>query len=351
VKQVLDVLVQHGADPSIAVDAHPHIGTNKLPKLIAAIRKTIIEQGGEVFFNTKVEDFILADNEIKKIKTADGNLHDVQRVILATGHSARDIFELLAKKNIAIEAKPFAMGVRIEHPQALIDQIQYKCEERTAYLPPSSYSLVEQVDGRGVFSFCMCPGGVICPAGTATNETVVNGWSSSKRNGLFANSGMVVAVNPADWTAYSKHGALAALALQQALEQKAFDMTGSIAAPAQRVEDFIQQKNSTTLPRTSYQPGVVAADLHQLLPEFIATGLQKGLIAFGNKMKGYRTNEALLVGVESRTSSPVRIPRDKITFRHITIKNLIPCGEGAGYAGGIVSAALDGIACANSLQQ
>jgi hypothetical protein len=272
-------------------------------------------------------------------------------VILATGHSARDIFELLAKKNIAIEAKPFAMGVRIEHPQALIDQIQYKCEERTAYLPPSSYSLVEQVDGRGVFSFCMCPGGVICPAGTATNETVVNGWSSSKRNGLFANSGMVVAVNPADWTAYSKHGALAALALQQALEQKAFDMTGSIAAPAQRVEDFIQQKNSTTLPRTSYQPGVVAADLHQLLPEFIATGLQKGLIAFGNKMKGYRTNEALLVGVESRTSSPVRIPRDKITFRHIAIKNLIPCGEGAGYAGGIVSAALDGIACANSLQQ
>lgn len=349
IKKVLDVLIQYGADERIGYEAHPHIGTNKLPHIVEVIRETIIANGGEVYFGKKATNFKLENNRIKQIICADGDVFDTQNVIIATGHSARDIFELLYAKNILIEAKPFALGVRIEHSQALIDSIQYKQKERGKFLPASSYSLVAQACGRGVFSFCMCPGGVIACASTDADETVVNGWSSSKRNGPYANSGMVVAVNPENWTKYNKFGALAALEFQKAVERKAFAATASIRAPAQRVEDFIQKKMSVDLPRTSYQPGITNADLSAVLPDFITQSLREGLIDFGKKMKGYRTNEALLVGVESRTSSPVRIPRDKETLRHPQIENLFPCGEGAGYAGGIVSAAMDGMACANAV--
>lgn len=349
IKKVLDVLIQHGADERIAYEAHPHIGTNKLPRIIEAMRQSILDQGGEVHFNKKVVDFTVEDNRITQILCADGDVLPCQQLILATGHSARDIFELLYRKHIAIEAKPFALGVRIEHPQALIDSIQYKRPERGNFLPPSSYSLVTQACNHGVFSFCMCPGGVIAPCSTTGGETVVNGWSSSARNGPFANSGMVVSVDVADWKQYSQHGALAALEFQKQVEQKAFVATGSIQAPAQRVEDFIQNKQSRDLPRTSYLPGIVPVELKQVLPQFVTNSLREALVDFGKKMRGYRTNDAVLIGVESRTSSPVRIPRDKVTLRHPQISNLLPCGEGAGYAGGIVSAAMDGMACANAL--
>ncbi len=349
IKKVLDVFIQHGADERIGYEAHPHIGTNKLPRIIENIRQTIIDSGGEVHFNKKAVDFVIENSEIRKIVCADGEVFSCQNVILATGHSARDIFELLQRKNILIEAKPFALGVRIEHPQALIDSIQYKCETRNEFLPPSSYSLVTQAIGRGVFSFCMCPGGVIAPSMTDLNETVVNGWSSSARNGPFANSGIVVAVNPENWKHLSSHGPLAALEFQKQVEQKAFAATGSIQAPAQRMEDFIQNKVSASLPRTSYTPGIISSPLKATLPSFITNSLREAFIDFGKKMRGYRTNEAVLVGVESRTSSPVRIPRDKETLQHPQIKNLFPSGEGAGYAGGIVSAAMDGMACANAV--
>ncbi len=349
IKKVLDVLIQHGADERIGYEAHPHIGTNKLPRIIEAMRQSILDQGGEVHFNKKVVDFTVEDNRITHIVCADGDVLPCQQLILATGHSARDIFELLHRKHIAIEAKPFALGVRIEHPQALIDSIQYKRPERGNFLPPSSYSLVTQACNHGVFSFCMCPGGVIAPCSTTGGETVVNGWSSSARNGPFANSGMVVSVDVADWKQYSKHGALAALEFQKQVEQKAFAATGSIQAPAQRVEDFIQNKQSKDLPRTSYLPGIVPVELKEVLPQFVTNSLREALVDFGKKMRGYRTNDAVLIGVESRTSSPVRIPRDKVTLRHPQITNLLPCGEGAGYAGGIVSAAMDGMACANAV--
>lgn len=346
IKKVLDVLIEHGADERIGYEAHPHIGTNKLPRIIEAMRETIIEKGGEVHFNTKLTGLTIKDGKIVALQCADGKKFDCQQVILATGHSARDIFELLYREGILIEAKPFALGVRVEHPQELIDSIQYKCDTRGEYLPAASYSLVTQANGHGVFSFCMCPGGVICPSSTEDGETVVNGWSSSARNGPYANSGVVVAVNPENWEHLSKHGPLAALEFQKQVEQKAFAATGSIVAPAQGLEDFINGKTSRTLPRTSYLPGITSYNMADVLPAFIAKSLREGLIDFGKKMRGYRTNEAVLVGVESRTSSPVRIPRSKETFRHPQISNLLPCGEGAGYAGGIVSAAMDGMACA-----
>lgn len=350
IKKVLNIFIQHGADAKIGIEAHPHIGTNKLPRIIENMRKTIIEFGGEVHFGKRVSDFVLKDNEIKMIQCADGSEYPCQDVILATGHSARDIFELLQRKNILIVAKPFALGVRVEHTQELIDSIQYKCESRGKFLPPASYSLVSQVKGRGVFSFCMCPGGVIAPAGTANNETVVNGWSSSARNGPFSNSGIVVQVQPENWQQYEAEGPLAALAFQSEIEQKAFNVVGSIQAPAQRLEDFIQKKTSLHLPKSSYVPGLTSYDLNTVLPKFISDTLREGFIDFGKKMRGYRTNEAIVVGVESRTSSPVRIPRDKESLHHPQIKNLFPCGEGAGYAGGIVSAAMDGIACVLRMQ-
>lgn len=349
IKKVLDVFIQHGANENIGYEAHPHIGTNKLPAIIENMRHTILSNGGEVHFNKRLSGFKIEDDKIKSLMFADGDEQECQNVILATGHSSRDVFEMLLAHGLLIEAKPFALGVRVEHQQTLIDSIQYKRNERGEFLPPSSYSLVTQACGRGVFSFCMCPGGIIAPASTAPGETVVNGWSPSKRNGKYANSGMVVSVNPENWKHLEKFGPLAALQFQKQVEQKAFELTGSIKAPAQRMEDFIQNKQSQNLPACSYIPGILPFKLQDVLPAFISQSLQEGLIDFGKKMRGYRTNEAVLVGVESRTSSPVRIPRHKETLQHPQLTNLYPCGEGAGYAGGIVSAAMDGIACANAI--
>lgn len=355
IRRIMEILVSHGATEEILVDAHPHIGTNKLPKLVAELRESILQAGGEVLFETKVTDLILESNEIKGVITQDGEKIFGLGVILATGHSARDIFHLLYHKKILIEAKPFALGVRIEHAQSLIDRIQYHCEvDRGPYLPASSYSLVHQTmyqgKQRGVFSFCMCPGGFIVPAATSPGEIVVNGMSPSRRDSKFANSGMVVAVELEDLPQHQKYGPLAAMMFQAEVEQRAWKAGGETqTAPAQRMVDFTQGKTSKSLLETSYQPGLLSADMHEVLPEFISQRLKQGLIAFGQKMKGYLTNDAQIIGVESRTSSPVRIPRDKETFEHPVIKGLYPCAEGAGYAGGIVSAAMDGERCAEKL--
>ena len=338
---ILRRFVQFGADDNILIDAHPHIGTNKLPLIIQAMRKQIVDCGGLFLFEKKVVDFLLHDNRVKHVLTSDGNIFEADAFILATGHSARDVFHLLHQKKILIEAKPFALGVRIEHPQQLIDGIQYHGQD--PFLPPASYSLVQQVDHGGVFSFCMCPGGIIAPASTAAGELVVNGWSPSKRNNPFANSGIVVTVEQDDMKAYHQHGPLAAMYLQQDVERKAFTAGGGkFVAPAQRMADFVSKKVSASLPSCSYLPGVHSTDLSQVLPSFIHNSLRQAFPLFGQKMKGYFTNEAVLVATESRTSSPVRIPRDPKTLRHPQIANLFPCGEGSGYAGGIVSAAMDG---------
>ncbi len=347
VLRILQLFHHFGAEADILYDAHPHIGTNKLPQIITAIREQIIACGGEVLFDTKVTDILLDGAAIKGITTANGLTIHCKSVILATGHSARDIFELLHKKKIAVECKPFALGVRIEHPQELIDQAQYHCSVRDPLLPPASYSLVAQENGRGVFSFCMCPGGIIAPAATAPGELVVNGWSPSKRNNPFANSGTVVAVDEKDFAAYGFTGPLAAMYYQQMVEQRSFEAGGgNLVAPAQRMADFVNGVASSSLPVCSYIPGVRSLDLSEVLPAEVGRALKKGVVDFGKKMKGYFTNEAILVATESRTSSPVRIPRDKETLQHIQIKGLYPCAEGAGYAGGIVSAAIDGERCA-----
>ena len=299
--------------------------------------------GGEFLFEKKVIDFIVKDNEIKGVKTADGNSFEGKTVILATGHSARDIFELLDSKKVLIESKPFALGVRVEHPQSLIDSAQYHCAVRGDFLPPASYSWVQQVDGKGVFSFCMCPGGIIAPAATSPGELVVNGWSPSKRNNPYANSGIVVSVEEKDFQVFKKHGPLAAMFFQQSIEKKAFDAGGGkFVAPAQRLVDFTENKLSSSLPDCSYLPGIHSSSLNEVLPAFIHKNLQQAFKEYGKKMRGYFTNDAIVVATESRTSSPVRIPRDAETLQHPQIKNLYPCGEGAGYAGGIVSAAMDG---------
>lgn len=351
IKKVLKVFVEHGANPTILYESNPHIGTNKLPAIVEGIRKTILEHGGEVHFEKKVVDFVLENKEIKSVVCADETEYTAQKVILATGHSARDIFELLDKKKIKIEAKPFALGVRIEHPQSMIDSIQYRCDVRSDYLPPANYKLVSQQRGRGVFSFCMCPGGIIAPASTSPGEVVVNGWSPSKRNGKYANSGMVVSVGEKDFEPYKEYGELRAMKYQAAVEKIAFETNQDLTAPAQRVVDFIKNRESRTLEKTSYIPGVQSRDLREVLPKEVALALREGLITFGKKMRGYTSNQGMLVGVESRTSSPVRIPRDKESLLHTECTNLFPCGEGAGYAGGIMSAALDGIACAEKLLQ
>lgn len=352
IDKVLNSFVQFGADEKILVEAHPHIGTNKLPHIITAMRNRIIDCGGEVLFEKKVIDFILQNNTLKAVKTSDGDTIEADAFILATGHSARDIFKLLDAKKILIESKPFALGVRIEHPQDLIDSIQYHCAIRDAALPPSSYSLVEQINNRGVFSFCMCPGGIIAPAATNPNELVVNGWSPSKRNNPFANSGMVVSVDEKDAFEFFKNknskfetqnSKLLLMYFQQAVEEAAFMAGGGkFVAPAQRMADFCNNKISVNLPDCSYLPGVHATSLQEVLPAIVFNTLQQGFKAFGNKMTGYYTNEAIVVATESRTSSPVRIPRNDDTLQHPQINNLYPCGEGAGYAGGIVSAAMDG---------
>lgn len=343
IHKALRILVEHGAKSDILIEAHPHIGSNKLPVVVQNIRETILNFGGEINFNSKVTDFIIKDEAVTGVIINDTLEVFGDSVLLATGHSARDIFYLLKKKNIKIEQKPFAMGIRIEHPQALIDEIQYKQNPRNKFLPAASYKLTAQVNGRGVFSFCMCPGGLIVPSATAPGEIVVNGMSMSRRDSEFANSGIVVAVEKEDLKEYEHFGELAGLEFQKETERKFFEAgDGSQKAPAQIMTDFVKGKVSGMIGKTSYIPGVYSYQLSDLLPGFISERLKYGLGHFGNKMKGYFTDEGYMIGLESRTSSPVRIPRNRETFEHTEIKNLFPCGEGAGYAGGIISAALDG---------
>lgn len=359
INRILHLFKRFGAEEKILYEAHPHIGTNKLPHIITAMRQQIIDCGGEILFEKKVTGFVIHDRKVEAVTTSNGDRYEADAVILATGHSARDIFQLLHEAGILIEAKPFALGVRVEHPQALIDSVQYHSSyggstiiNRDPYLPPASYSLVQQVADKGVFSFCMCPGGIIAPAATAPGELVVNGWSPSKRNNPFANSGIVVTVSAGDVSRISKSWKLNAgkpgtdplllMRFQQAVEQKAFHAGGgNLAAPAQRLADFTRNKVSASLPVCSYVPGIHTADLQEVFPFFIYKSLQAAFKEFGKKMKGYYTNEAVVVATESRTSSPVRIPRNA-SLNHPQIENLYPCGEGAGYAGGIVSAAMDG---------
>nr|WP_299036177.1 FAD-dependent oxidoreductase [uncultured Tenacibaculum sp.] len=350
VRKIFENLVYHGATDQILVDAHPHIGTNKLPKIIQNIRETILKHGGEVHFETRVTDFIVKNNKLQAIQLQNGTEMAVNAVVLATGHSARDIYELLHKKDILLKAKSFAMGVRVEHPQEIIDQIQYSCSgQRDELLPAAAYSLVHQVGNRGVYSFCMCPGGFIVPAATANGEVVVNGMSPSRRNNKFANSGIVVEINvDKDLPKYEKYGVLKGLQYQKDLEKLAFNAGGkSQVAPAQRLTDFVEGRLSSSLNDCSYQPGLNSSPLHSLLPKLIGSRLRKGFAAFGQKMHGYYTAEANIVGVESRTSSPVNIPR-KENLEHPQIEGLFPCGEGGGYAGGIISAAMDGERCAEA---
>lgn len=353
VDEILATLIQHGADENILIDAHPHIGTNKLPRVVQAIRETILKSGGKIHFNTKMVDFIIENNTLIGITDQNGLNYFAENTILATGHSARDVFYLLHNKKINIESKPFAIGVRVEHQQSLINKIQYGRNSANDLLPPASYKLVHQTKNHGVFSFCMCPGGIIAPCATAPGEIVTNGWSPSKRNNTFSNSGIVVTINPDDLIEYKQYGSLAGLKFQETIEKKAFkagkndekNNFGQIA-PAQRLTDFLKNKTSTSLPECSYNPGLISAPIHQLFPKNITEALQEGFKEFGKKMYGFISEDAIIVAVESRTSSPVKIPRHRETLEHIEIKGFYPCGEGAGYAGGIVSAAIDGQNCA-----
>ncbi len=348
VKRILKLLIGFGATREILVDAHPHIGTNKLPAIIAKIREKIVESGGEVVFETRVTDIRIKNNQITGIKTHKGQLFHTNNLILATGHSARDIFDLLDQKGVKIEAKPFALGVRVEHPQELIDSIQYKCANRGKYLPPSPYSIVKQINGRGIYSFCMCPGGIIAPCATKPGEVVTNGWSPSKRDKATANSGIVVELRLTDFARFGS-SALAGMHFQRNIEQTAWLQGGKTQrVPAQRLVDFVEGKISSNLPETSYKPGVTSTQMEKIFPDFIYKILQNGFKEFDQSMKGFLTNEAVVHAPESRTSSPVRIPRDAKSLEHVQISGLFPCGEGAGYAGGIISAAIDGEKCAES---
>ncbi len=348
VNRILHIFNANGAVQDILVDAHPHIGTDKLPSIIASIRNVILNCGGEIHFGERVNSIVLKDGTATGIKTFSGNSFDGEAVILATGHSATDIYEMLDTANIKLEAKSFAIGVRIEHPQQLIDNIQYHGVERGDFLPAATYSLASQVDGKGVFSFCMCPGGSMVTASTSPGELVLNGMSNSRRNLPFANAGIVVTVDEKDMKGYT--GVLAGLHFRQKIEKEAFLYGGSdLTAPAQRMMDFVDGKASTQLPSTSYFPGVKSVPMSEILPSFITTRLKEAFMVFNNKMKGFLTNEAILLGVESRTSSHVRIPRDAETLEHVGVANLYPCGEGAGYSGGIVSSAIDGQRCAEAV--
>lgn len=351
VLKAMQWLVYFGAEPNILVDAHPHIGTNKLPQLIVAIRETIIKYGGEVHFESKLTDLNVINGKIDSIEINGSRTHSFDHVILATGHSARDVFYLLHSKGIRIDAKPFALGVRIEHTQELIDKIQYHGRTNDDFLPPASYALVEQVDGRGVYSFCMCPGGIIAPCATAPGEVVTNGWSPSKRNNPYSNSGIVVSVGPEDFPGREKDP-LVCLNFQKEIEKHCFEAAGGPQkVPAQRMLDFVQKKKSKDFPRSSYQPGIVSVELDEVLPPLIASRLRKAFVAFGKKMNGYLTNDAVLHAPESRTSSPVSIPRDPETCEHVEVSGLYPCAEGAGYAGGIISAAIDGMKCIDAIAE
>jgi uncharacterized FAD-dependent dehydrogenase len=342
IKEILELFVMHGANENILYEAHPHIGTNKLPGIIERLRTTILEKGGEVRFESKLTDIEHNGSQVTQI-AVNGHWEKCQNVILATGHSARDIYELLDKREITIEAKPFAMGYRIEHPQRLINHIQYHNDRNVSLLPPASYSLVAQVKGKGAFSFCMCPGGIIAPAATSDGEVVVNGWSPSKRNGKFANSGWVTEIGEEEWLAYKSHGALAGLAFQKDIEHKAFEMGGGdFKVPAQNLTDLLANKKSEQLNSCSYHPGLTSVNLNTLYPETVSHRLREGLRAMTKKLKGFDSDMAIITAPESRTSAPVRIPRTK-EMCHVQLSNLYPCGEGAGYAGGIISAALDGV--------
>lgn len=343
VKKILQIFVQHGAEEDILVDTHPHLGSNKLPDIVSAIRNTILQCGGEIHFESLVTDLILKDKKMLGVVVNNNQEIATDAVLMAVGHSARDIFSLLHNKNILLEPKSFAMGVRIEHPQALINEMQYHSKEKNDHLPSADYSLACQVNNRGVFSFCMCPGGIIIPASTAPDELVVNGMSVSKRNSPFANSGFVVTVEPEDFKQYEKSGPFAALMYQQEVEHAAFEAGGrNQTAPAQRVTDFLNDKISSSLPKSSYFLGTLSSPLHTILPLAIVQRLKDGLLQFNIKMKGFITEEAQMFAAETRTSSPVRIPRDKETYMHKEIAGLFPAGEGAGYAGGIMSSAMDG---------
>lgn len=348
---MLSLLVQHGADESILIDAHPHIGSDKLPIIMKNIRNTIIDHGGEVHFSTRADKLLMKDGHAIGVVTASGVEVTGDAVILATGHSARDVYRWLDRDGVTLEAKGLAVGVRLEHPQQLIDRIQYHNNSgRGQWLPAAEYSFVTQADGRGVYSFCMCPGGVVVPAASAPGELVVNGMSASARSSIWANSGMVVELHPGDFPQYADRGVFEMLDFVEDLEKKFFlDSNNGIMAPAQRMTDFVEGRDSKNLPPSSYIPGVYEARLDKLLPQFIASRLKTGFKSFGRKANGFLTKEAILIGLESRTSSPVRIPRDKETLQHVNIKGLYPAGEGAGYAGGIVSAAVDGMRCASQI--
>jgi len=352
IRRVLEIFYANGALPEILIDAHPHIGTNMLPGIITNIRNKIIEAGGEIHFNSRVADMIIENDRCTGIMLADSTIAEAEAVILATGHSAREIYELLYERGISIEAKSFAVGVRAEHPQTLIDSIQYNQPVRGPYLPPATYSFVEQVDGRGVYSFCMCPGGIMVPAATAPGEMVVNGMSPTQRNTRFANSGMVVEIRPEDLNEFRHLGVFAGLEFQRNIERLCFALNGKTQfAPAQRMSDFVANRFSQDLPESSYHPGLVSVPLHDKLPKRIRARLQEAFKLIDKKAHGYLTNEAIIVGVESRTSSPIRIPRREDTLEHVKIGGLYPCGEGAGYAGGIVSSAMDGERCAEAFAE
>jgi uncharacterized protein len=348
--RVLELLCLHGANRNILYEAHPHLGTDKLPGIIAGLRKSILEAGGEFLMEKRVDDILISGDEIIGVRTVDGVTYHSPYVILATGHSARDIYELCLKKGIELTMKSFAMGVRVEHPQALIDKIQYHGKQRGDYLPAAAYSLVKQIDDRGVYSFCMCPGGFIVPSATSQEEVVVNGMSPSERNSPYANAGIVVEIRPEDLSKYSKHRELAGIMFQQELEHAAWANGGETQrAPAQRLSDFVAGRSSGSLPKVSYFPGVTSSPLHEWLPSSIGKRLKEGFVQFGQIMRGYLTNDAVILGVESRTSSPVRIPRDPEKLHHIKFTGLYPCGEGAGYSGGIVSSAVDGMNIAEAI--
>jgi uncharacterized protein len=349
IRRILEILYDNGALPEILIDAHPHIGTNMLPRIITNIRHKITEAGGEFHFSSRITDLSVTNDRCTGVVLQNGLSVEAESVILSTGHSAREIYELLFRKGISVEAKSFAVGVRAEHPQLLIDEIQYKQPLRGPYLPPASYAFVEQVDQRGVYSFCMCPGGIIVPAATAQGEVVVNGMSPTQRNTKFANSGMVVEIRPEDLNEFSHLGVFAGLEFQRTLEHLCFSLNGNTQfAPAQRMSDFVSNRFSQQLPETSYHPGLISVSLHEELPGRIRTRLQEAFKMIDRKAHGWLTNEAVIVGVETRTSSPIRIPRDDETLEHIKIHGLYPCGEGAGYAGGIVSSAMDGERCAEA---
>lgn len=356
VQDILRRFVEHGADPAIMIDAHAHIGTDRLSGIIANMRGTIESHGGEYYFDSRVTDFVIQNGRTIGVVTADGKEYTGCAVVLATGHSARDIYELFAQKRWQLEAKPFALGVRVEHPQQLINNIQYHAAQlrpdmrrQLQYLPPAAYALTTQVDGHGVFSFCMCPGGIIVPAATADSQQVVNGMSNSKRNSPFANSGIAVTVAPQDVPEYAEYGELALLRFQQAVEQHMFEAAGNcVAAPMQRLTDFCRNRESRNNNATNYMGQTANAPLHELLPPFVVRCLQQAFRNFDQKMRGFYTDQASLLAVESRTSSPVRIPRGE-DLQHPQLPGLYPCGEGAGYAGGIVSSAMDGVRCIEAI--